>query len=289
MRSTPFCRRRCALFAARRPRWCVTPAWLRCGCWPGASGCAALPLARPRFGVRVWACVAGRCQAAALRQPASSTQRCGCVHPLPPHAPVRPSRRTACPRAASSPTLVPSLFSRLPRALPAVAQVVQDQAHPGQEAEAEPPDPAVDPPAHGQHHPVRCGDGLVGRRLLRRCGAALRSLRWWLRATVLPCTLAFRPPAARFRGRHCALGLQRRNWPLCPPHVTHACRPRAPQLQRQAPPLAPHEAGHLSNASTRLRDRCAVQCALDRPFISACLPSHALCLGLRSLQHRGTI
>ena len=109
-----------------------------------------------------------------------------------------------------------------PCALPAVAQVVQDQAHPGQEAEAEPPDPAVDPPAHGQHHPVRCGNGLAARRRLRRCVAALRSLRWRLRAAVLPCTLAFLPPAARFSGRLCALGYQRRNWPLWPRHATHA-------------------------------------------------------------------
>jgi hypothetical protein len=32
---------------------------------------------------------------------------------------------------------------------------VQDQEAPGQEAEAEPPHPAVDPPAYRQHHPVR--------------------------------------------------------------------------------------------------------------------------------------
>merc|ERR1712159_111253 len=37
----------------------------------------------------------------------------------------------------------------------AVTQDVQDQADFVQEDEAEPPDPAVDPSAHWQHHPVQ--------------------------------------------------------------------------------------------------------------------------------------
>ena len=201
------------------------------------SGCCPVPLAALRLRRRARASGLGFAAAspAAVAPPRFGSRRRArfaavvrsCCHRTPLFG------RAVAPRDRAASARNPSAcidVSRPPRALPAVAQVFQDQAHLGQEAEAEPPDPAVDPAAHGQHHPVRCGDGLATRRWLRRCAAALRSSCWQLGAKLLHCTLAFRPPAARLCGGHCALGFQHRNWPLWQPHSTHARRARAPQL-----------------------------------------------------------
>jgi hypothetical protein len=80
--------------------------------------------------------------------------------------------------------------------------------------QAESPAAQLDPSAHGQHHPVR-GHGSAHPRWRRRkawCESPLRTPSLTL-AFCVPCRFVFSP---------------------------------ALQVQRQAAPLAPHEAGHLS-------------------------------------------
>ncbi|KAG7384423.1 hypothetical protein PHYPSEUDO_002611 [Phytophthora pseudosyringae] len=66
-----------------------------------------------------------------------------------PQKPPRSSSEKAEHRSLTSHTLCVVIVAA------AVAQDLPHQAHPRQEGEAEPPDPAVDPSAHGQHDQVQ--------------------------------------------------------------------------------------------------------------------------------------
>lgn len=114
---------------------------------------------------------------------------------------------------------LPNLHSALPRVRPprccapaAVSEELPHQAHLGQEAAPEPPAAAVDPLPHWQHHSVRTAAAAVAV-------AALAALLTPLPGVVLCCAAAF---------------------------IALAPRRHAAQLQREAPPLAPHQAGPVS-------------------------------------------
>ena len=166
------------------------------------------------------------------------------------------------------------------------AQVSGCQEDAGEEAEAEPPDPAVDPHAHGQPHSVStapfwkspkpqpqpgriyCRKTLAGRR----AAAALRALSCGRRRSKVIAAVWFHEITAGSKnmGAHATfvsfsfrlsgfirrpqllllLLLRRHCGRLASPYCSSPCSDPAflpiPffsswQLQRQAPPLAPHE------------------------------------------------
>ena len=158
-----------ALSAPRPTPWCVRLSRVHrhqlshrpnprvCSRWRFApAGLSSLPLAlRAVRRAPARRRSAAACAAVAWRAPACkrSAPRANQFAGLPRRA--ARAAPSALARLAGEPPGVCRALTPGVACAAAVAQVVQDQAHLGEEAEAEPPDPAVDPPAHGQHHPVR--------------------------------------------------------------------------------------------------------------------------------------